>query len=91
MDVTMLELLICLIDISICQEKGRLFTPNEFMDGYYDGFYACSGRSDIDRDGPLGAECGAGLLSDGQLLLGFKCLYFNSCFNLGDQFGVVTI
>jgi hypothetical protein len=75
--------------------KGPSFHTDEFMDGYYDGFYECStGTNNPDSDYPdnfldgnvtLGAECQGRALNDGELfqqLCEHQCLYFNNCMNL---------
>jgi hypothetical protein len=77
--------------------KGPSFHTNEFMDGYNDGFVACSTRG-INPNGnysdnylgngnlTLGAECQMRLLNDDQLfqqLSEHQCLFFNSCMNMG--------
>lgn len=77
--------------------KGPSFHTNEFMDGYDDGFVACSAQGSSPNGNysdnhlgngnvTLGAECGMRLLNDDQVfqqLSEHQCFFFNSCVNLG--------
>jgi hypothetical protein len=77
--------------------KGPSFHTNEFMDGYDDGFVACSAQGSSPNGNysdnylgngnvTLGVECQMRLLNEGQLfqqLSEHQCFYFNSCLNLG--------
>ena len=77
--------------------KGPSFHTNEFMDGYDDGFVACSAQGSSPNGNysdnylgngnvTLGVECQMRLLNEGQSyqqLSEHQCFYFNSCVNLG--------